>query len=405
MADITFVIAPIGGGKSLFATGELCKELRKTERSIVTNLPLVLTPEECDEHHECVCDWAHREVSKPVFVPSRIRRLTNAMEVQQFWRYLPNLDLPELKERVDGGSDWADLRASRPGCLYIIDEVHLYFRSREWQKVGPEVEFYMSQLRKMNDDLILVTQHPEKVDKNFRRNATEWLYFKNLGKAKLWGGVSLKGRFKWNKFESQPMRTDKPVESGFISLTDKGYHKLYRTMAGVGITGRLQCEEERKPGRGVYVWVVALVALLGVALFVPYALGKGSKLGVALLVGGKPGAGVTSMVGRNTNVNVTPPVTGAPSPVQVSVEKALANRPVLPVSVTNDVCITGIVMMPGKSPHVALSDGTILTATTRERVVQITGDYVVTSLRVLDRHAPMPVPSYGPGPAGRNQWN
>ena len=401
MADITFVIAPIGGGKSLFATGELCKELRKTERYIVTNLPLVLTAEECDKDHECVCDWAHREIERPINVSRRVRRLEDG-EVKRFWRYLPGVDLPPLLTETEGKGksgiiqrEWAAARAEHPGCLYIIDEVHLNFSAREWQNIGQEVEVYMSQLRKMNDDLILVTQHPEKVDKNFRRNATEWLYFKNLGKAKLWGGVSLKGRFKWNKFETQPMRTDKPVETGFMHLTDKGYHKLYRTMAGVGVTGRLKCEEERKPGRGVYVWVIAFMVLIAVAMFVPYALGKASRVGVNMLVGGKPGLGVSSMVKRES---VTPTVTNT-----LSVPTHSAARQVAPVEVVDDVWITSVIVTP-QVVRVGLSDGTILSPTTRERVVQVTADYVVTSKRVLDRNKPIPAPEYGLGPSGKNEW-
>ena len=324
MADITFVCAPIGGGKSLYATRAICMELERSERMIVTNVPIFDL--EAPDGKMTLGEWAHKYVSFPVDIRKRFRLLTRD-EVFEFWRYLPGKDLPNM-ERVTATRDTETVpdlqsRQGDGGCFFLIDEVHLYFSARDWGKNGVKVETYMSQLRKLNDDLFLITQHPEKVDKNFRRNATEWFYLKNMGKTKLWAGVSLPGRFRYHIFDQMPVRNDKPMQSGWMRLEDREYFRVYDTMAGVGLTGKLNPEQSRNKGRHWLVWVAAIVLIIVACFTLPrlamYLFGRGAASLVTSV-----GNGVKSMVPGGVITSPATPSRASISSAPVVTERSAA---------------------------------------------------------------------------------
>jgi len=107
MADIRFVFNTIGSGKSYFGTTEICKELRKTERYIVTSIPVnLVVPAKIrgvDLEVETWKDiqkleqipfqlWAHYRVKTPVNIPARLVFLTKEQALEH-WRYLPGWGL------------------------------------------------------------------------------------------------------------------------------------------------------------------------------------------------------------------------------------------------------------------------------------------------------------------------
>jgi len=252
MSDIRFITAPIGGGKTLWATIQICKELEKTERFIVTNVPLRL-PE--------LAEYCHKWIKRPVDLRKRVRVITPEQAKKWFY-FLPGQELTRMAEV-------AGRQGKDHGCHYVLDEVHLLFPARKWAEVADEVEEYTSQLRKLNDDLMLISQHPDKVDKNFRRNATEWLYVTNLGKSRLFLGVGIPGRFRWNLYSMQPQGKEKPEASGFYSFDKaRGYHLCYNTMAGVGFEGQVQSETKAKRGHWSK-WIIYGVLMVGLAWFIP----------------------------------------------------------------------------------------------------------------------------------------
>ncbi len=379
MADIVFVSAVIGGGKSLYATRCILEELRRSNRMIVTNVPLRMdTPAEDDGTTMTVAEWCHKYIDEPVDLRKRLRVLTRE-EVFEFWRYLPDRDPLPLVSQARPGKDpveVTDLEARVElarkgeipfGCFYVIDEVHLYFAARDWQAIGNKVEHYMSQLRKCNDDLFLITQHPEKVDKNFRRNSTQWLYLKNMSRTRLWGGVMLKGRFRYNIYPDMPQRGDKPEQSGWMQLADKEYHKCYDTMAGVGLMGKMHPESSRVKGYHWSLWVVLIVACGFGAFWVPrIVMGAVGRTIGASVVGMQ--RGITSKIsGQGVNGVVPGSSASKPSP-NVAVVAPAVSLPAEVHSVTNKhaewaerVWMTGFMKTP-QGYYVALSDGRILSS-------------------------------------------
>ena len=428
MASIRFITAPIGGGKTLYSVIQICAELERTDRFIVTNVPLVLKiasePErmsslaeliarkvERHDRHQAFGYWTVQEycqafIKRPIDVQARLACLTEEQTLQ-FWRYLPWGKLtPELFEQekqygLDAFVNESSVRPSRGlilpniahkqygsvpdfsfrqrypvGTYYVLDEVHQLFPARFWQTSGPQVERYMSQLRKLNDDLDLVTQHPEKVDKNFRRNSTDWLQVENMGSKRLFMGVSLAKRFRfhWYNQSELPTRYEKPTASGWYKIdTGKRYEWLYKTAEGVGISGGIVAEQSRFKGRSPFIWIIAIIAAFALAWVFPRLIqGIVHKTVGGLLGGVQKGIQSAASDMIHTNAPTPSPLTVLPAappaphaevirPVPFAGAGSLVGR-VRPVSTpiesapANLYC-TGSFQFPDGSTVVYLSDG------------------------------------------------
>lgn len=340
MADNIFITAFIGGGKSLLGVHMVCNELNNSERAISTSLPFFLDdhwhrvplvsrhklppglpswwlPEartravegsktEMEVWAPGLATWCHYEIEKPVNLNERLRILKHE-EVPRFYLHLPNRDLPEVEHRLPGRKPITlpDLTQRKDGgCLFVVDEIHIYFSSRNYLESGPGVEMYQSQLRHLNDDMVMISQHLEKVDKNFRRNCTKTYELSNMGHRPLWGGVTLKERFNWRLYTGVPQRGDRPVDKGSFQLRDRGMCWLYDTMAGVGVTGGIVADKPPK-GRHWVTWVVIGLAIIAAAVVLPRMGMKAFGYGVGTLVHSVEGGvragtskGITTLEGR-----------------------------------------------------------------------------------------------------------
>jgi hypothetical protein len=305
MPDNTFITAFIGGGKSRCAVGFVCTELEQTERLISTSLPIFVddhwhriprgkgrihippqlpswwlpevqlreVPDKPDSLEVWMFGletWCHNEVKKPVDLNKRLRLLKHE-EISKFYLHLPNKDLPEVTTALPGRKPFTlpDLTERHDdGCLFVLDEVHIYFSAHGWAEAGPGVEMYQSQLRHLNDDMVMVSQHLEKVNKNFRRNATRTYEISNLGNQRLWAGVTIKERFQWKLYSGTPLRGDKPIDTGKFMLRDRGMCWLYDTMAGAGVSGGMKADAPPK-GRHWSTWFLILGLILVAAWYLP----------------------------------------------------------------------------------------------------------------------------------------
>lgn len=353
MADIRFIYAPIGGGKTLFSVMEICRELDRTERFIVTNIPLCLA--NAPEGYMTLQEWCHKWITRPVDISARLAVLTKEQSLEH-WRYLPAAGLtPEQIEThgleiitnnteqgisrvaklplrddpvygrlTDFGPRHRKTGCFNVGCHYFVDEVHGLYSSRNYQKISPDAENYQSQLRKLDDDQTLISQHPEKVDKNFRRNATEWMQVQNMARSVLFMGVTIGGnRFRYHYYNqaSMPDKNDRATTSGWYSFDKKkAFHQLYYTMDGVGVSGGLVKESSRVRGRSPLIWVFFLVGIIVFAYAFPRIVQKTVQAAVSGTVGG-----FTTGVQKGLGVGDVQPATVAgvaavpsPSPVPPS---------------------------------------------------------------------------------------
>jgi hypothetical protein len=272
------------------------------------------------------------------------------------------------------------------GTLFVIDEAHLYFGSREWAEAGPGVSHYMSQLRKLNDDVLLLSQHPEKVDKNFRRDATLWVVMQNLEKTRLLFGVSFKKQFNIHEYPILPGRGDKPMKTTRIDLETDEMCFCYNTMGGVGLAAKLAPEDKAWKGRHWSVWLLALAVITVLAIFIPRLILKGS----GMVAGGMWSAfsgGVEHTMRKTLPAGSLPNVANTIPSIHVpaSMPRVLNAAPQLesPLSstggqfpsITSDTVFVGGLSEQGGRIKIFLTDGRSIWADD-VRVHSITGAYV-----------------------------
>jgi hypothetical protein len=364
--SVFYICGKPGGGKTYIGVKQICEELAdpKSNRFIVTNIALKM-PE--------LAEWCHKHCRHEVNLAERVRILDD-VETGEFWLYEPGREFQgrreiKMRRRTMDVPDFED-RAER-GCLYVIDEVHVYFGARDWQATGGDATFFLSQHRKLNCDVVMITQHPEQTDKALRRLAQEYMSVRNLLREPILGFNlgTLFGAFRYVRTLNSPQSPNPAAfESGFVSLNPEEIGKLYDTTAGVGIAGRVAPPSSPKRGRHV-AWLllpIGIVACLGIYGFKHIdTINKWLAHSMAHLFFHASDAVVPSIsVARPSASFSPPPVPGnlTLNPSKMFGGGSSSSTPILPrvVSSTNDpeteVYCTGFCVL-GKNIMVFLSDG------------------------------------------------
>ncbi len=171
-----------------------------------------------------------------------------------------------------------DDRGGGEGVAYYIDELHLHFNAREWQKTGKAAIYYLSQHRKANNDVIWITQSIENVDKQFRSLTQDYTYLRNHRNEK---AFSVFRSFPWFTFRTYQsphngLTQQSPTEQGRFMLDTRGLASCYDTAKGVGFAGNVAADSRNKR-KGLPLSL--LVALLGVGCcLIPFALNAITKI-------------------------------------------------------------------------------------------------------------------------------
>jgi len=345
---IHFITGLPGGGKSYTAVRHVVRELLHGERFIVTNLPLKLPElaEYCHEHGKDVVD-----------VGERVRLLTEE-ETGEFWLYEGPGRKHEGRRTVKQGNKVLDVpdfsdRSGR-GVLYVLDEVHITFSARSWQSTGEQVTYYLSQHRKVRDDVILISQHPDQVDKALRRLCQDFTYVTNFNNSPVMG-FRLGRYFRWSttRFPKSPRDGQPQLEGGYFKMDTTGLGRVYETAQGVGIMGKLDPKKESHgAGRNV-IWAIPIVLCIGAGIvYFPRTVGAMVSKGINGFVGGmsKVTSNAVTTV-TSTNLGLSP---GDRAPV-ARPGRALE----IPSVPATAVTIASMFGTPGKV-IVGLSDGRIL---------------------------------------------
>lgn len=286
----------------MYATMRVLTALRETRKRVITNLPLVLPRTR---------EYLIEKYGEDFDVMQRVRIL-KPEETATFWRFfgqagceLPDFPRHEIKlasgkivshlnyqprfaamvaartAGVEGGpvfdvgegTDnkiaeilWRHLNANWDGgILYAIDEAHEFFNARQWAETGVDALHYLSQHRKLGDEVLFITQHVRNVDTQLRRVAQDFSYIKNCRKMKL---PILGGFFKAPSIfirttyqeEKTGSNTGGEPEVRTFTLDAKGVASCYETAAGVGIAGAA-ADKEDKP-RGLPWWSLPVFFVL-----------------------------------------------------------------------------------------------------------------------------------------------
>lgn len=150
---------------------------------------------------------------------------------------------------------------------YVIDEAHLFWGARNFQKTSTAVLSYVSQHRHLGDNIILITQHPEQIDKAFRRLVDEYWLMTNLEKRRVMGFKGPTGMFKKSVYFHTPSILQRPAENERFKI-DLEIATCYDTSAGKRFGDNLADTKQKKKGLPFTAAVMAVsLAVVGIVWF------------------------------------------------------------------------------------------------------------------------------------------
>jgi len=258
---IKFISGKPGGGKTLYAVSIIEQVLVSTSDYVVTNIPINIG------------NLQDLLLSKgfDIHVPDRLRILTEE-ETSTFWRHRGPVDLPS--EEREGVIDFTFLGEKITPVTFLIDEIHLFFNSREWMKTGKTAIRYLSQHRHLGDTVYCITQSITNVDKQFRALAQDFTYLRNY-RVESWGYFKAPNKFTATTFLQPATDTTQPVDKTTFQLDVKGLASCYNTTGGVGMPGT-SSGDKGKRSKGLPAWSFFAIAV-AVAGFIYFLSVSGLK--------------------------------------------------------------------------------------------------------------------------------
>ena len=341
---IQFVSGKPGAGKGLVAMKILVHELRTTKRHIFTNLAV---------RREELAAYLHERYDDTFDLLRRLHLFTDE-EAAKFWLHRPGVVLHQCTVKDCEECARPAFPSGDGGVLYICDEIQNFFNSRKWQSTGVAALFYLSQHRKLGDDVICITQSIANVDKQFRSMAQDFCYVTNHSKEKFLTLFRQPPFFSFRKYLTPVTgaSTETPMEFGTFRLDVEGLAKCYDTSAGVGIVGGALADTQTRTRGLSILWLIPIIFCgLWLLVRVP-GWGLGGIMRVAGLSSAKLKASpVVSSSGTASNgvQKIPAPLSGGPAPVGQPSSTTID-------ATTNEVFVTGL-FSDGKSVIAYLSDG------------------------------------------------
>lgn len=271
---IHFIAGRPGAGKGLYSIDQIVRELRFTNRKIVTNFALLppALAEYCQLKFGSSFDLLHR------------LQILDDNEIRAFYTWRGSDTPLAVVNDKKGNPDSFDITGAQAsgGVFYLLDEVHLAFGARDWQSMGKAVMYYASQHRKLGDDVLLVTQAPKNVDSQFRSLAQDYTVLRNHGLEKV-GIFKQPNIFSRSVYLNLPNGSEPAMEHTVFRL-DKELAACYDTSKGIGIQSRGDADVGKDRRKGFsWAWlIVALVAGCFLLWWVPVKAVKSLNQGVTV---------------------------------------------------------------------------------------------------------------------------
>jgi hypothetical protein len=276
---ITAIEGVTGSGKSRYAVGCVCESLL-AGRFVVTNLPLDL-PE--------IRFWFETErpevLEKYGDMVSRIRILKES-EYEELYRYYPrgwelaaaheglipfeqamtrseSVAAVELALRGDGRTSaiYAEV-FGESGVDFYFDEAQLVFDTRNFQRLQEPMMFWLTQHRKLNQHVTVITQSVQNIAPPFVRLCAFLVRCRNFGLQSALG-VKLPKRLKATKMTEVQSKRPFVHSTETYKVEKDGLHRWYRTAEGIGMTGAGGGDvgRDNRPGLPFKVGAVLAVVL------------------------------------------------------------------------------------------------------------------------------------------------
>jgi len=304
----TIILGKFGSGKSNYGTHLVVEEVLHTTRPIVTTLALDLPRlneyiQQLDPNHD------HK-------VWQRVLILTKE-QLPKFWRYRGVAQMGEYGQdpitwgpcgdhAKDGKEDpiW---HAVHQGVVYHLDEAPVGFHSRRWQNTGTEFSDYITQHRKIGDDVYSYARHSNLLDKQFRDTADRCIIMDNWYQ-KAVRIFTMPKKLVVTTYENcPPAPNEDPVQKTALKIDPVGLSSCYFTAKGLGVAGTGLADTQKR-ARGIPWWTVlpigivtGLVAWYGVSKLTGFTVRKGTQ---AMTLNATPTGA--------TPPKITPPPTNAP---------------------------------------------------------------------------------------------
>jgi len=246
--SVHFICGKPGGGKSLYGMKLILEELRFGNRLVVTNLALNLPR---------LNEYLQKTYPKEDIILRDRIKLLDEESCKKFW----------LFRQFTGSVNDVPWNEPGRGAFIVLDELHLFFNAREWMHTGTDCLHYLSQHRKLGDDVICITQHVGNVDKQFRSVAQDFSLIVNGFKQKLglFRGLPMFHRY---TYPAEPNGTKtEPDDTGHFRLDAAGIASCYDTAAGIGVHGRGADKAERKKGLSPFWFPVIALAVIVAIMF------------------------------------------------------------------------------------------------------------------------------------------
>lgn len=399
---ITGITGMPGDGKSLFAVAmPMFRSLIQTERYCVTNIRMRIP-----NLHEVVSKEREKLWKKGSMDPwewdvdKRIRVISD-QEAFEFFRFRsgglvlphsPDFLLREEEERnqnqlrLDKRAHDAKMLeifngmnadpAFKRGVDYFIDEAHDIFPSREWALGGRGVLYYTSKHRHLHDEIYLITQQIDQMEKQLRNLISETVVVRNQLRRNI-GPVKMRPCFTTRFYYGQVTPNAKPFMTPKMFLDLEGAAKCYRTAGALGVHDSPETIKNKGwlpwwvlPVGGVCIVAAVIAAFVGLP-YIGAMLGKkmvgASQEVIHKVAGPKPTAkddlnALTDSPPGRTPDTVRQPVTA--SDVGAKVVHAVTGKP--KVSRFTDAAgqplkVRGSVRSRDGTFILTLSDGSVVT--------------------------------------------
>jgi len=271
-----------GDGKSLVGTRNLLEDLIEGV-FVVTNIPLNLP----DLAAYVNSERGRRKIEEPFVVDESLKVIPDSL-VYEFYRVradgllLPpspdfecdarnRMDRPEFMSKMKETFALikaAGVRASRP-VHYYIDEAHNFFSAREWANTGRGLLYYASQHRHLHDNIFMITQVIENLEKQLRGLMSElWTVRNDLRRS--FSIVRMRPVFRLRKYYGIP-NVNQPGVHAFeevtIQLDPARVAACYNTVGALGV----QTKPEKLKNSGWLpwwaIWVFGAVIVVAIPVF------------------------------------------------------------------------------------------------------------------------------------------
>jgi len=357
---IQFFTGKPGDGKTLFAVRQIIDDLCTSDCFVVTNIPLNVP---------AVCEYVGRRRDDFRF-DDRVRIIGDNL-VYEFYRVRAGGVLLEASPDMLCKNEAAK-RLPRPEFVevmktifltiktkpeaqiptrYYIDEAHNYFNAREWANAGRGLLYYASQHRHLHDEIVLITQVMENVEKQLRSLASETHAIRNNLRRRI-GLVRLRPRFVVRSFYGVQADTGKPFSTATFELDVKGIAGCYQTVGALGVFSKPEAKVNKAPLPWWSLWVLGFCAVglvVGGFTSLPYLGGAMARK----VIGG----------GGSSQESASPPAVADAAPVarpSVASARMVASDTRTAGGFESATWCTGYVIRAGLV-NALLSDGTTVT--------------------------------------------